>query len=407
MADEIFTTLVNECLLIATNEIQANQNGKFHFHNLEHTLNVFKAITVISENTPEVSDREMELLQIAALFHDIYACRSIKEHEKDSAEFARNILESKKVSEDDIVFVERIILSTKLNYKPTDIFEKIIKDADISHLGNKNYINTPFINLFKEIKTCYKAKHPKEWINDCLDFFDHHPYFTPYAKENFVVGKEKNKEKLKALAEMEINTEEELIEKTTKKKKKKNKSNADKPDKGIETMFRVNLRNHVNLSRIADDKANTLISVNAIIISIVLSTLFPKLDNNAFLMWPALILVAFSIITIIISIVSTIPRTTHGLMTKDDIINKRGNLTFFGNFHRMNLADFEWGIEELMKDRDYLYKSMSRDLYFLGIVLKKKYTFLRWGYIIFVAGLLISCLFFVLGIMSYYKEFAG
>ena len=205
---------------------------------------------------------------------------------------------------------------------------------------------------------------------------------------------------------MDIKTEEELVELTAKKKKKK-KEAKEKPDKGIETLFRVNLRNHVNLSRIADDKANTLISVNGIIISIVLSTLFPKLDNNQFLMWPALTLVTFSIITIVICIVSTIPRTTHGFVSKDDILNKRGNLTFFGNFHKMGISDFEWGIGELMKDRDYLYNTMSRDLYYLGVVLNKKYTYLRWGYIIFVTGLILSCLFFVLGLTSNYETYVN
>ncbi|GAF04270.1 hypothetical protein JCM21142_72967 [Saccharicrinis fermentans DSM 9555 = JCM 21142] len=107
---------------------------------------------------------------------------------------------------------------------------------------------------------------------------------------------------------------------------------------------------------------------------------------------------AFSIITIIICIISTIPRTTHGFISKEDISHKRGNLTFFGNFHKMSLEDFEWGIGELMKDREYLYNSMSRDLYFLGKVLTKKYTFLRWAYIIFVVGLISSIFFFVLGI---------
>jgi hypothetical protein len=154
----------------------------------------------------------------------------------------------------------------------------------------------------------------------------------------------------------------------------------------------------LSLSQIADSKANTLISVNGIIISIVLSALFPKLDNNPYLLIPALILVSFSVATIIISIVSTIPRTTHGLMTRDEVSNKRGNLIFFGNFHNMAQNDFEWGVSELMQDKDYLYKSLTRDLYHLGRVLNKKYAYLRMGYITFVVGLCVSVVAFVISL---------
>ncbi|MGQ1786658.1 MULTISPECIES: Pycsar system effector family protein [unclassified Saccharicrinis] len=407
MVETTYSTLVNECIVIASDEITANQNGKLYHHNLEHTLNVLEVVTFFAENIPEISEKEKELLQIAALFHDVCFCKGVVGHEKNSAAFARRILKSKNMNHIDILTVERIIMSTKLGYKPTDLLEKTIKDADIAHIGKKDYFRNPFIKLYKEINS-FKKKTPQEWINDCIVFFEEHPFYTKFAQENLNPQKEKNKEKLKALSEMEINSEEELIEQTAKKKDKKKKKKVggvagktEKPDKGIETMFRVNLRNHVNLSRIADDKANTLISVNGIIISIVLSTLFPKLDNNEYLIWPALILVAFSIVTIIIAIISTIPRTTHGFISKEDISHKRGNLTFFGNFHRMELEDFEWGIGELMKDRDYLYNSMSRDLYFLGKVLNKKYAYLRWGYIVFVTGLVFSILFFVIGIMNY------
>ena len=88
-------------------------------------------------------------------------------------------------------------------------------------------------------------------------------------------------------------SEPNLVEQAKPKTKKKKTKN---PLKGVETMFKVSLRNHVDLSAIADRKANTLISVNALIISIVLSALFPKLDSNPFMFWPSLTILASSII---------------------------------------------------------------------------------------------------------------
>ena len=397
MDNASWTLLVTECMPIAEDKIKKHQESEHSFHNWEHTLNVLNSVTEIGSNTTEIGDKELEGLQLAALFHDATACEEIKGHEVKSAAFARQVLQEKKYAEASIQFVERLILCTKLGVVPADIYEQALKDSDLSHLKNNNYIRVQFLNLYKEIIAA-KDKTPQQWIEDCIVFFDRHEFYTAYAKENYQEGKAKNLERLKALAEKEILTLSEL-EKNTEKKKKKKKGGVEKPDKGIETMFRVTLRNHLNLSRIADDKANTLISVNGIIISIVLSTLFPKLDNNAYLMIPALSLVIFSVATIIISIISTIPRTTHGLMTREEVSNKRGNLIFFGNFHNMAQGDFEWGVEELMQDKDYLYKSLTRDLYFLGKVLNKKYTYLRMGYLTFVVGLCISIIAFVISIL--------
>ena len=80
------------------------------------------------------------------------------------------------------------------------------------------------------------------------------------------------------------------------------------------------------------------------------------------------------------------------------MLNKEGNLIFFGNFHKMPLEDYEWSIGELMKDRDYLYKSLTRDLYFLGKVLNRKYMLLRYSYYIFMIGLIASIIMFSLSV---------
>jgi hypothetical protein len=194
-----------------------------------------------------------------------------------------------------------------------------------------------------------------------------------------------------------VSNEDGLSKEEVKNLKKERKKNEPKfnTEKGIETMFRVSLRNHISLSQIADDKANTLISVNAIILSIVLSALFPKLDSNPWLLYPGISLILVSITTIIMATLSTIPKTSQGVITEEDVKNKRGNLLFFGNFHKMSLKEYEWGVGELMKDGKYLYSSLTRDLYFLGLVLNRKYRLLRYGYFTFVIGLVLSIALFL------------
>lgn len=98
----------------------------------------------------------------------------------------------------------------------------------------------------------------------------------------------------------------------------KKKDKTEKPDRGIDTLFRVTLGNHTRLSGIADSKANILLSVNAIIISIALSSIIPKLDSpkNAHLVVPTFIMLMSSVVTIIFAILSTRPKVTSGFYSR-------------------------------------------------------------------------------------------
>jgi hypothetical protein len=180
--------------------------------------------------------------------------------------------------------------------------------------------------------------------------------------------------------------------------KSKKKIKVPKPERGIDTMFRTTLNNHNNLSGLVDNKASILLSVNAIIISVSLTTIIPKLDNpsNAHLILPTMILIVTSVIAITFAILATRPTITKGSFTKKEVDEKKVNLLFFGNFYKMPYEDYNWAMNELMKDKDYVYNSMIKDLFHLGIVLEKKYRLLRVAYSIFMFGLIISVLAFLI-----------
>ncbi len=371
------------------------------YHNWDHTKFVYNSAMRITDNS-EVSEQEREWIAIAALFHDIGYLEGADNHEEKSAQSVEQFLSERNYSQMGIDRIKQLILVTNLTKEPEDLSQKIMKDADLAHLGDENYMSI-YMNLRAEMgKMDAHVQSDDEWNRNCCKFMRAHKYYTDFAKTHLRPKKMENIQKLEdqlKTDEIIAPTEEVLSEENIeKKKKKKKKKNPDIPEKGIETMFRVSLRNHLNLSRLADNKANTLISVNAIIISIVLSALFPKLDSNPYLIYPCIILLTFTVATVIISILSTIPQTSHGQLSKEKIANKEGNILFFGNFHNMPLDDFEWGIEELMQDRDYLYKSLSRDLYFLGKVLHRKYKLLRISYIVFVTGLFVSISAFIYSI---------
>ena len=229
----------------------------------------------------------------------------------------------------------------------------------------------------------------KEWRDENIKMFrDEHRFYTDFAKENWEEGKDRN---LKQLVK-EKKTEKEIAKKEALKAKYKSES----PDRSVQTLYRVTLKNHLKLSDIADTKANILLSVNAIIISLVLANLIPKLDNpsNTYLIYPTVIFILFSVVSMVLSILATRPNVTSGKFTKEDVEQKNVNLLFFGNFHKMNLEDYEWALQELVKDKDYVYSSLTKDLYFLGLVLNRKYKILRLTYNIFMVGMIVSVIAF-------------
>lgn len=165
-------------------------------------------------------------------------------------------------------------------------------------------------------------------------------------------------------------------------------------------MFRTTSVNHLRLSEMADNKAHILLTINSIIVSILVALLFRRLDGDSQLLIPGLMFITTSLITIVFAVLVTRPNVTSGVFTKEDIRNKTANLLFFGNFHRMNLEDYQWGVKQMMDDADFLYGSMTRDIYNLGVVLGRKYKLLRYAYTFFTVGFIISALSFVFVVIS-------
>lgn len=370
-----------------------NLDASFVYHNLAHTQRVVGKINELLEETP-LSDTKKEQLLIAAWFHDTGFTKTIEGHEKESVKIATEFLESHNVSKEYIEAISTIILATEMDYQPKNQLEGFIRDADCAHLSSKNYNDYASL-LRKEWElTLGKKVSKSEWIQENIRFLTNHTFHTDLATKKWEKRKGKNLASLlKSQNKVKTNTEK-LKQKKAELSFKKEK--LDLPDRGIETMFRVALRNHITLSDIADTKANILLSVNAIIISLVLSNLVSKLDNptNDYLIWPTFIFALFTVVSIVLSVIATRPNVTSGKFTKEDVANKKVNLLFFGNFHKMKLDEFEWAMQEMMQDKEYLYGSLTKDLYFLGLVLNRKYKILRLTYSVFAIGIIVSVISF-------------
>ncbi|WP_417786440.1 Pycsar system effector family protein [Tenacibaculum sp.] len=388
-------SLIQETEQFVIDLLSEKLDKNFVYHNIAHTQRVVEKSLELIEGE-NFSEEQQQVLTLAAWFHDVGYTVNPENHEEESIKIATNFLQSKEASEGVIDEVSKLITSTKMGTKPVTELEKVLRDADCSHVGSKNY--SDFNELLRKERelVCDKKIKTVEWDDSNLEFLTKHRFYTSKASKLWEKQKSKNIAQLLKRKQKQTQEDAKLKQKKEELAYKKNK--IELPERGIETMFRVALRNHITLSDIADTKANILLSVNAIIISMTLSTLIPKLDNpsNHYLITPTIVFVFFTVISIVLSVLATRPNVTEGKFTKEDVANKKVNLLFFGNFHQMKLPDFDWAMSEMMKDRDYLYGSLTKDLYFLGLVLNRKYKILRITYTVFMIGILVSVISFAI-----------
>jgi hypothetical protein len=159
-------------------------------------------------------------------------------------------------------------------------------------------------------------------------------------------------------------------------------------NRGIETMLRSAYRVQMDLTGLADNKANMMISINGIIISIIIASVAPKLDANPWLLIPTTIFLIGNLVSIVYAILAARPRVSSQTISLEDLRNSEGNILFFGNFANMPEDDFLEGMIDLVEDKTVLYETMIRNIYGLGSVLKKKFALLQVAYTAFMVALI-------------------
>jgi predicted metal-dependent HD superfamily phosphohydrolase len=381
-------------------------NKSIKFHTLEHTQGVVMACEEIA-GYYQLHEEDHLALIIAAWFHDTgFSSGQAHGHEDVSIQLATEFLEEHHADPSFIKKVTSCIEATKMPQSPKNLLEQIICDADLFHLGTDQF--TERNKLLREELVGFSKQDisKRQWRKMNISFLENHKYFTDYCRRKLHPVKERNLEELKSreedgkkkkktsLAENALATIVEQAEKDADIKKKKEKE--ERTEREATAVFRIMASNQSNLSKMADDKAHIMISVNSIILSVIVGFLSKELDKNYNLIYPTIAIVTTGVLTIVFSILATRPHVSSGKFTREDIQNKKTNLLFFGNFFRMSLSDYDWAMQELLNDKQYLYSSMIKDNYFLGVVLAKKYKYLRISYNIFMYGLIISMIIFAI-----------
>lgn len=391
---------LHEIKQYVTHYFETHADATLIYHDIEHTKRVVQQAAAIADHY-QLSDEDYFTVMAAAWFHDTGYFVDKTDHEENGARLAAAHLKSLGVSDAIIEQVKGCILATKMPQRAVGLLQQIVCDADLYHLGTDQFADRSKL-LRKEIEAVKNIKIDKStWREKNIEMLRSHQYYTDFVKLQLKDQYEKNLQKL-----MSKQAEEEkehghkpkdetpsIIPVTPQPEKK---PKADRPERGIETMFRITSGNNQRLSDMADNKAQILITVNSIILSAIISLVLRKLDEASFLTIPTFILLGVSLLSMIFSILATRPAIPQGVFTQDDIDSKRVNLLFFGNFYKMHLEEYSAGMEKVMNDKDFLYGTLIRDVYSQGVVLGRKYRLLRVAYNVFMFGLIIAVAAFII-----------
>ena len=174
--------------------------------------------------------------------------------------------------------------------------------------------------------------------------------------------------------------------------------------RGRETMFRVVFRTQLNLISIADNKANMVMGINAMIITILVGILSSRMifTTETFtadpeMMVPVVLILFTALLTAIFAIKAARPKL---IMPKDDGLtgHLKGSYTFFENIWDMDSNEYLSKMKTLINSPDDIYENMIIDIHNQAKVLHSKFRSLRVAYMIFLIGygLSIASFLFVL-----------
>ncbi|QNL52367.1 HD domain-containing protein [Olivibacter sp. SDN3] len=387
-----YTAIIAEAAKWVGDFMEKQNDSKLCFHDGVHTFQVVEAAKKISTYY-QLDEKAYFIVIIAAYFHDLgYYTGPAEDHEVRSAQLATRFLQDHMVSQDVIAAVQQCIKATRMPQRPSNLLEQIVCDADLFHLGSNDFTKRNRL-MRKEAESCKNERIDKEtWQKNTIALMERHHYHTDYGKQILAPKKQENLRLIK---------EKNTLVKEKNNLDSSNKKKNNRPDRGIETMFRVTSTNNQRLSDMADNKANILITVNSIILSVIIALLLRKLDDNEHLTIPTFVLLAASLTTMVYAILATRPAIPNGVYAPKDVKENKVNLLFFGNFHRMPLENYNQGMKDVMEDRDLLYGTLIKDVYSQGVVLGRKYRLLRLAYNIFMYGLIVSVLSFIIVIIYF------
>ena len=362
------------------------------YHNLSHTMSVRDSSRELGGKYHLEND-ELELLELAALFHDTGFTKVYNGHEDVSKDIAAEFLKTENYPEEKIKKIKDLIEVTKVSVEPKTLLERIMKDSDFNTNGSTYLEKSEALRHEWEV-FCDTKMTDEEWLQNNREFWKGHQFHTGEATAMYGKEKRKTLKKLKKKLEILGGSTNEKTDVTTQLGFAINKS------KSAQMMFKTTLRNQIDLTNIADNKANIMLSINSLLITFGMPLLASQLEKFPTLIWPGTTLLLTCILAIVYATLATRPVKMEGHTDLGKIDQGHTNLFFFGNFFKMTREDYIKGLTQVTQNEDILDKSIVNDLYFLGRTLGQKYYRLRITYSIFMIGMVLTVLVFAITFLA-------
>ena len=162
------------------------------------------------------------------------------------------------------------------------------------------------------------------------------------------------------------------------------------PRQQLDHMLRETRIHLISFSQMADTKANILLSISSVLLSISLTRVSDSRFKGALI-----VLVGFLLITIFLALMTVIPRLQNFRHKKHSVHDPTYSPLYFGDYADISYDEYSQDLEEIMNDPSRTYEVMVREIYYSGVYLvKSKYKYIRWGYMFFFVGLISSTLIF-------------
>ena len=152
-------------------------------------------------------------------------------------------------------------------------------------------------------------------------------------------------------------------------------------------LIRTAQQHHVHMSAMADTKANIIITVSSIVLTLSLGRL-----NEPSIQQSAVVLMAFTLIALLLAVLAVLPKY-RPIATKKDSLPASFNVMFFGHFAALEREQFYAEMAHALRSDPATYHALANDLYSLGYYLAKhKYRYLRFSYLVFLTGFIAAAL---------------
>lgn len=183
--------LIEEISHYISNLFDKRLPASFLYHNIRHTNDVVNTASEIAERSG-LNNGDIELLLIAAWFHDTGYIESIEYHEEKSAEMAEEYLSKINYPGGRISAVTRTILSTKIPQRPGNDIEKILCDADLAYMGSSDLLEKIQLLRKEWALTLNRTYTDHEWLKASMNFIESNSFHTEFARKKFEGKRKKN-----------------------------------------------------------------------------------------------------------------------------------------------------------------------------------------------------------------------